>query len=115
MRRRTRTRIDLTHWDTYIIFIGVFLSFYVFLSSRLITIGYSLKEEESVYQDLLTVNQNYRTELLKLYAPESVRELMKRHNVALEIPSDWAFVEVPVREETQTAGSLNGKAEANTQ
>jgi len=96
----------------YFLIIGIFLPFYVFLCCKLIDLGYKVEKVEKTYQDLLIVYQNYQSELFNLLSPDSLKKLMAQHNIGLEVPSDWAFLEIKPDLEKSTINLKNGKAEA---
>jgi len=112
--RRRKKRIDLTHWKTYVVLIGLFLSFFAFLSARIISLGYRIERTERHYQELMSANQMYQAEFMRLCSPDELRTLMQHHGVALNTPSEWAFVDVTIREEKGSHGLETPVAEANT-
>ena len=111
---RRKKRVEAGDWKVFLITAGLLLSGYVFMSSKMIAVGYKIDKVEKVYQELLTVNQNYQAEVMNLCSPGCLKELMRKYGITLEIPPDWSFVDVTVTDERKTAGKRDGEAEANT-
>lgn len=114
MSRKKRKKFDVIQWKIYFLFGGVLLCLYIFLSSKIIDIGYKIEKLESRYHDALLINQNYQAGLLRICGQESLKELMKKHNITLKYPSTWSFVDVKIKKDALRTGLINGKAEANT-
>jgi len=111
---KRKKKLDATDWKMFLITAGILLTCYVFLSSKMIALGYKIEKVEKSYQELLTVNQNYQAEVMNLCSPGCLKELMQKYGISLEIPPDWSFVDVTVADERKTAGTRDGEAEANT-
>ena len=109
-----RKKIDVTRWEIYFFLGGILLCSYVFLSSKIIDIGYKIEKSENKYHDAILINQNYQAKLLQVCCQESLKGLMKKYNIALKSPSTWSFVDVKIEKNTLRTGLLNEKAEANT-
>lgn len=110
---RRRAHLDPNQWVGLYVVGGAFVIFYVFLSCEMIALGYRIQKAESRYHELMVVNQNYRAELERLTAPQSIKQLLEQHGMSMAVPDEWCFQDIEVPDESPVIGLSHGKAEAN--
>ena len=111
---RRRRRLDPADWQVYLLIIAVFLPLYVFLYAKIIATGYAIDKKEERYQELAMINKGLSTQYMTLLSPESLKNLVTKFNIPLEVPADWSLVEIRRKPEDLRSTSNDGKAEANT-
>ena len=74
-----------------------------------------MREKQQLYNELLTVNRNYKVKFHLLHSPDGVKDLMSKHDLELQFPSKWSCV--AFREKQMFRSKLSfgrEKAEAGT-
>lgn len=92
--------------------IWIFLCFYVFLSCKIIAIGYRMEEIKKRYEEINMLNKNYKAEILKLSSPEYLLKIVRNAGIELISPSKWCYVDIMIED---TKGNKNDTAEASIQ
>lgn len=99
---------------TWFIFLGIlfaFLCFYVFLSCKVIAIGYKMQEAKKRHENLNMLNKHYKAEILRLSSQSELLKRAESFNIALKIPNSWCYMDI---EHEKPQGNRDGKAEAGT-
>lgn len=89
--------------------IWIFLCVYVYLSCKIIAIGYKMEEVKKRYEEINMLNKNYKAELLKLSSPEYLLTITRNAGIKLTTPAEWCYVDINIDE---PKGTKNDTAEA---
>ncbi len=101
----------IPNWIVFMSILFIFLCLYVFLSCKVIAIGYKMEEAKKRYEDLEMLNKYYKSEILKLTSQAELLKKAESFNMHLVNPSKWCYLEI---EPDNSEGKSNGKAEAGT-
>lgn len=89
----------------------IFLCSYVWLSCKIIAIGYKMEEAKKKYEEMYMLNQNYKAEFLRISSPEHLLKIIRNAGLHLENPSTWCYVDIKIAPEKE---EKNGTVEAGT-
>ncbi|MDD3726178.1 MAG: hypothetical protein PHI44_03170 [Candidatus Ratteibacteria bacterium] len=89
--------------------VWTFLCLYVWLSCKIVAIGYKMEEAKKMYEEAHMLNQNYKAEVLRLSSPEYLLKITRNAGIELVNPSAWCYVDIMVDD---TKGNRNDTAEA---
>jgi len=88
--------------------LAMFLIVFVLLFSELIDCGYEIERARKRYQELLTMNQFYQAEILRLSSLPSLCQRMQQYGLSLCIPEKWSWWKFSISPQAKT-GAVNGK------
>ncbi|GEM_PF-1915786 len=93
MKKRRRNRESLKSF-LYILIIGFYFLIHVFISLKILHIGYSMGKMKEEYEYLNLLNKNHNIQFTKLITPENLEKIAKENSVNLVIPKNWCFLEM---------------------
>ena len=108
-----RKSIPVHRWEIYAVFTGILLLTYVFLSTRLLSLGYEMTRLEKRHEELTAVNRDRQARLLNMLSPAHFRRLVTIHGLYLAAPSEWKYVDIRVRTKPRRMGFGSENAEAS--
>jgi len=111
--KKKKNRWSLSILGATLIILWLFLCSYVFLSCKLVAVGYKLEKAKKKHEELTMLNKNYKAQLLMFSSPENLLQTARMAGIELVSPSEWCYVDI--KKVDSEGVQVNDTAEAGTQ